>query len=144
MTDLLFVSPPRMTDVLQLLKGAGLPYQDIDASLLAHFFALTRHGETVGIAGVEPHGPDGLLRSLVVRDTSRGSGLGRDLVAEAERRAAESGIETLYLLTDTAAGYFRRFGYQDWPRVAAPPAIRHTREFSALCPDDAAFMRKRL
>lgn len=135
---------PVMEDVVPLLEAAALPRADIDETLLGHFLAVRLDGQVAGIAGLEPCGRDGLLRSLVVRDTHRHSGLGRRLVTEAERRAAGMGIETLYVLTNTAAGYFRRFGYSDCPRDEAPAAIRQTREFSSLCPDDAAFLRKRL
>lgn len=135
---------PAMEEVVPLLDAAALPYADIDEQLLGHFLAFRLDGEVAGIAGLEPCGRDGLLRSLVVRDTHRHSGLGRRLVTEAERRAAGIGIETLYVLTNTAAAFFRRFGYSDSPRDAAPAAIRQTREFSALCPGDTAFLSKRL
>lgn len=138
------VAAPPAAEVRRLLDAAGLPCADIDDGLVAHFFAVRLAGEVAGIAGLEPHGRVGLLRSLVVRDSIRGSGLGTELVAEAERRAGAQGIDTLYLLTDTAADYFRRLGYHDCPRDAAPEAIRHTGEFATLCPDDAAFMCKRL
>lgn len=138
------VTAPPMADVRRLLEAAALPGADIDADMLAHFIAVRLDGETAGIAGLEPHGRVGLLRSLVVRDSIRGAGLGRELVAEAEHRAIAQGIDTLCLLTNTAADYFRRLGYHECPRDAAPEAIRHTEEFAALCPDDAAFMCKRL
>lgn len=144
MSGLAFSPVPSLNEVVRLLDTASLPYDDIDAALLAHFFAVRVDGEVAGIAGLEPHGPHGLLRSLVVRAARRGTGLGRSLVGEAERRASERGIETLFLLTDTAPDYFRRLGFRDCPRDAAPEAIRNTREFSTLCPDDAAFMCKRL
>lgn len=138
------VATPAMDDVVPLLDAAALPSADIDETLLAHFIAVRLDGQVAGIAGLEPCGRDGLLRSLVIQDMHRRSGLGRYLVMEAERRAAGIGIRTLYVLTNTAADFFRRCGYSDWPRDAAPAAIRRTREFSSLCPDDAAFLRKRL
>lgn len=138
------VVAPALEEVRTLLEEAALPFVDIDMAALQHFIAVRVGGQVAGIAGLEPCAPDGLLRSVVVRDASRGAGLGRRLVGEAERRAAALGIETLYLLTDTAADYFRRLGFDDCPRDAAPRAIRNTREFSALCPDTAAFMRKAL
>lgn len=138
------LTTPSIEDVLPLLEAAALPSTDVDEKLLGHFLAVRLDGQVAGIAGLEPCGRDGLLRSLVVRDTHRRSGLGRRLVTEAERRAAGIGIETLYVLTNTAAGFFRLFGYSDCPRDAAPAAIRQTREFSLLCPYDAAFLRKSL
>lgn len=138
------VTAPPMADVRRLLEAAALPAADIDDGLLEHFVAVRLHGAVAGIAGLEPHGRDGLLRSLVVRESIRGTGIGRDLVAEAERRAAALGIEMLYLLTNSATDYFRRLGFHECPRDTAPAAIRNTSEFSTLCPGDAAFMCKRL
>lgn len=135
---------PVMNDVATLLDAAGLPRADIDEAMLANFVAVRRNGRVAGIAGLEPHGRDGLLRSLVVRDPHRRTGLGRVLVDEVERRAAAHGVRTLYLLTSTAADYFRGLGYCDCPRVEAPVAIRETGEFSTLCPEDASFMCTRL
>lgn len=144
MSDPEVLARPPLAAVKGLLDEASLPSSDVDDGLLEHFFAMAERDELVGVAGLEPHGSVGLLRSLVVRSPARRSGIGKALVARLEAYAAAMGIETLYLLTDTAPAYFRRLGYRDCPREAAPGAIRNTREFSALCPDDAAFMCKRL
>lgn len=139
-----FVDAPPVGETLGLLNASSLPVADIDEAMLAHFFALQVDGELVAVAGVEPHGRDGLLRSVAVNGAHRGIGVGRALVAEAERRAAAIGIRNLYLLTDSAPGYFRRLGYDYCDRESAPPSIRRSREFTALCPDDAACLYKRL
>lgn len=138
------VAGPAFDDVKRLLDTAGLPSSDLDESLLQHFLAGRSNGALIGVVGLEPYGRDGLLRSLVIEPAARGTGLGRALVGEVERRALETGIQTLYLLTTTAASYFRRLGYSDCGRDAAPAAVRHSREFSLLCPADATFMRKPL
>ena len=54
--------------------------------------------------------------------------------AEAEGRAA------VYLLTETAAGYFSGLGFRIVERRDVPPAISRTRQFSSLCPDSASCM----
>ena len=56
--------------------------------------------------------------------------------------AAEQGVETLYLLTTTAAQFFARRGYEAVPRSEAPAAIAATAQFSELCPASSTFMRK--
>lgn len=138
------IAEPPLDSVRRLLAGAGLPSSDIDAACLKHFLAGRLNGGLAGIVGLEPHGSEGLIRSLVVRRSQRGAGLGRALLVEAEHRAGSIGVRTLYLLTNTAQSYFHRLGYRDTPRDEAPASIRSTAEFSALCPDDAAFMCKRL
>ena len=83
-----------------------------------------------------------MLRSLAVEPEHRNSGLGISLVSDAETWAAERGVETLYLLTTTAAQFFARLGYEAVPRFEAPAAIAATAQFSGLCPASSTFMRK--
>ncbi|MNR54976.1 acetyltransferase [compost metagenome] len=85
-----------------------------------------------------------LLRSLAVAPEARGSGLGQALVRFAEREAAARHIGRLYLLTNTAAPFFAKLGYQATARETAPPAIRRSAQFSGLCPASASFLSKRL
>ena len=96
----------------------------------------------MGVVGVEVYGSVGLLRSLAVEPSHRKSGLGVSLVSNAETWAAEQGVETLYLLTTTAAQFFARRGYEAVPRSEAPAAIAATAQFSDLCPASSTFMRK--
>lgn len=131
--------------VVALLAAADLPVDDLDDELLAGF--LVARGEAGGLAGVvglQAYGPDGLLRSLVVAPSARGTGLGERLVAAVEERARRHGVRTLYLLTTTAAEYFLRLGYLAGERSAAPPAISATGEFAALCPASATMLVKDL
>jgi amino-acid N-acetyltransferase len=143
MNDPRFKFRPSLNAVTALLDGASLPSSDLDDALLEHFIAAWSGDELVGVVGVEPFGGDGLLRSLAIRDSARGAGLGRALVSAAENHAASLGIASLYLLTNTAAPYFLRLGYRDCPRTSAAESIRNSNEFSSLCPDNAAFMCKR-
>lgn len=53
-------------------------------------------------------------------------------------------MRTLYLLTDTAEAFFERLGYTRVARETVPLGIQQTEEFSSLCPDDAAVMKKEL
>ena len=97
-----------------------------------------------GIVGIELLGEVGLLRSLVVRDGSRGSGMGSELVRRIEAYAQSRGVRDVYLLTTTAQNFFEPLGYRLAVREQAPAAIRSTREFSGICPASSAFMIKRL
>ena len=107
-------------------------------------FVAIGFGSIVGTVAIERFGDVGLLRSLAVRLEYRGTGLGRILVRHAERSALDEGIQSLCLLTTTAAGLFLRQGYERIARDAAPEAIRGSAEFRSLCPDSAVCMLKRL
>jgi amino-acid N-acetyltransferase len=101
-------------------------------------------GTVAGCAAVEPHGSVGLLRSVCVAESERGTGLGRRLVAEAEWLAGAAAIGELYLLTETAAAWFPRLGYEAAERAAAPAELVASPEFAGACPDTAVMFRKRL
>jgi amino-acid N-acetyltransferase len=127
-----------------LLTAHGLPSVDVRSTPAAFYVALDDDDDRVGVGGVEPHGTDGLLRSVVVEPSVRGEGYGGDLCAALEDRARTDGIDTLYLLTTTAAGFFGARGYEPIDRADAPPSIRSTAQFDDLCPATATCMRKRL
>ena len=129
--------------VLGLLADAGLPL-DGAAEAFATGVVAERDGRVVGAAAIEPHGEVGLLRSVVVRASLRGTGLGRGLVAEGERLAVTLGVRDLFLLTETAAAWFPRLGYESLARDTAPPSIAASVEFSVSCVDTAVLMRRRL
>lgn len=126
-----------------LLAANDLPHRDVRTGP-GRFFLARSGGEFVGVGGVETYGPDGLLRSVVVREPYRGRGYGTALCAALEEQARERGVETLYLLTTTAAAFFRRRGYEAIPRERVPPKVRETSEFADLCPASAACMRREI
>lgn len=111
---------------------------------MRHFFYLGSPTSPVGLVGVEFHGPDALLRSLVVLPEHRSRGTGARLVTRAEAYARDQGAAAVYILTTTAEHFFRARGYVTAPRTNAPVGIRETPEFSSLCPASSAFLVKRL
>lgn len=98
----------------------------------------------VGVGGVEVHGTDGLLRSVVVERSMRGKGFGHALCEALEREARADGVDTLYLLTTTAREFFVDRGFEEIDRTDAPAAIRGTSQFADLCPATATCLRKSL
>ena len=74
-----------------------------------------------GIVGLERFGSVALLRSLAVAAELRGTGVGKALVAAAEEYAQTKNVQTLYLLTTTAADFFARLGYAPLPRSRSRP-----------------------
>ena len=129
--------------VSALLKGCGLPADDLGSDSLSCFeLAVDVQGRIVGGAGFDRAGSDALLRSLVVTADWRGRGLGEQLVARREAAAKVAGVGRLFLLTTSAADYFRRLGYHDVPRAEVPAAIAAHAQFRSLCPASAKCLSK--
>lgn len=131
-------------EVEALLTEANLPVADLRACRGLVLLGCREHGRLVSAVGIEAYGNVGLLRSLVVHQRRRNSGLGAKLVSDAEAWAARHGIKTLYLLTTTAPRFFAKHGYLKLSRSEAPEAIASTAQFSDLCPTTSLFMRKAL
>jgi amino-acid N-acetyltransferase len=129
-------------EVTALLAEANLPVADLVTRPSLELLGVREGDRLVGVVGIESCGDVGLLRSLAVAPACRHTGLGSRLALDAEAHAAEKGVETLYLLTTTAADFFARRGYEAVPRSAAPTAIAATPQFRDLCPASSVFMRK--
>lgn len=128
-----------------LLQSNDLPTEDIGRNDTAVFLlAVDDVNNVQGTIGLESYGDCGLLRSLAVIDSARGSGLGRRLLSALEQQAANAGHGELWLLTIDADGFFSRHGYEKAERRDAPSGIASSREFSELCPASACLMRKTL
>jgi amino-acid N-acetyltransferase len=140
------IEPARTSDgpaIEALLEANLLPTDGFELALETAVVA-REEGRVVGCAAVEPYGPVGLLRSVCVAPPLRGLGLGSRLVDRAEAVAAARGIAELFLLTETAANWFARRGYEPGAREAAPAALLGSPEFTVACPVSAALFRKRL
>lgn len=134
---------PSLEAVKMLLMQADLPTDDLDERL-EHFFGAGSGGRLDGVVGLELFAGVALLRSLAVAPEARGRGLGRALVDAAEQHARVNGVRHLFLLTETAEGFFNSLGYGAAERSTAPEEILGTQEFSKLCPASASFMAKEL
>lgn len=134
--------PHDVNDALDLLRRSDLPDKDV-AEHFGHYFVVHEDdGRVVGVAGLEVHGEDGLLRSVAVNADYRGQGLGASLVKAALQRAGRLQLGTVYLLTTDAQDYFERQGFAECPREKAPSAIRESWEFKTGCPSSAIFMKR--
>jgi amino-acid N-acetyltransferase len=134
--------PHDLRGALDLLGRAELTEQDV-AERWGHYFVVREDdGRVVGVAGLEIHGEDGLLRSVAVDAEYRGQGLAASLVEAALERAKRVNLRAVYLLTTGARDYFARRGFADCPREDAPAAVRESWEFRTGCPSTAAFMKR--
>jgi amino-acid N-acetyltransferase len=134
--------PHDLRGALDLLGRAELTDRDVSQGWGHYFVVREDDGRVVGVAGLELHGEDGLLRSVAVDADYRGQGLATALVEAVLERAARVGLGCVYLLTATARDYFARRGFADCARDEAPPAIRESWEFRTGCPSTAAFMKR--
>jgi len=141
------IRPARAADhdeVEALLRRAELPPDGLDEQFGDAYAVAEAEGRIVGAAGMEVHGDAGLLRSVAVDAAWRGRGLGEALTRERLAWAEARGLADVYLLTNTAAGYFPRLGFTSVARERVPEAVRGSLQFSSICPSSAAVMAVRL
>lgn len=141
--DLRPARPEDLTGMLALLEEEGLPTQGVSAGLRSFHVAMS-DDRVVGVAGLEVYGSEGLLRSVAVESGWRGRGVAGRLTDEVLNSAREAGVGTVYLLTETAEGYFDQRGFARIDREAVPEAVRESTEFRELCPASAVAMAIRL
>ncbi|HUG01400.1 MAG TPA: arsenic resistance N-acetyltransferase ArsN2 [Longimicrobiales bacterium] len=125
--------------VIRLLEDSALPTAGVTASL-GGFMVAEEDGSLVGVAGLEVHGMDGVLRSVAVDPTARGAGLGGRLTERVIGVAREAGLRRVYLLTTTAEAYFPRHGFRRIAREDTSPEVRRSVEFREACPASAVAM----
>jgi amino-acid N-acetyltransferase len=107
-------------------------------------YVASRGSAIVGCVAIEIYDGAALLRSLAVSEDERGRGLGVALTAKALEMAARLGAPDVYLLTETAEGFFPRFGFAVEDRAAAPLSVRESVEFRSACPKSAVMMHARV
>lgn len=122
-----------------LLKSSGLPADDLDFNkdLLVGYY---EGDELVGTGGLEIYGSYALLRSLSVKMGIRGQAVGSTIADYLISEAKKRNLKAIYLLTETAHGFFLKKGFVDVPRERVPDEVKRSEEFSKLCPQSAAVM----
>ena len=128
--------------VKSFLRENGLPDLGVEGCVRNFVIAEDEIGSWIGVAGLETHGHNGLLRSVAVRKHSRGKGVGRALVNAVLADASARGFTNVYLLTDDASDYFERLGFRVVDRKDVDDAVKASVEFTEACPDSAIVMRK--
>jgi amino-acid N-acetyltransferase len=140
MTAARCATPRDRPHVERLLRHAGLPLAGV-RDAFAGFFVADAEGAVAGAIGLEWHGPYALLRSAVVEAGWRGRGLGTLLTRAALAEARRGGARAVFLLTETAADFFRRFGFAPVHRANVPEELRRSVEFTIACPASAIAMK---
>jgi N-acetylglutamate synthase-like GNAT family acetyltransferase len=126
------------------LVKAGLPADDVGDPQLSFWRFETHEDVPVGFGGLEFHGSDALLRSVVTLPPLRQLGMGAAMVAALETEACARKCRAIYLLTESEQDFFARLGYAPCARADVPEAVRASRQFVALCPASAAVMVKKV
>jgi amino-acid N-acetyltransferase len=129
--------------IKSMLDSASLPSVDIDKHLL-NFLVLEKSGTLTGTIGMELYGNTALLRSLAIQKDYRNKGHGKELYSALISKAKKKNVNNIYLLTETAEEFFSKRGFQKIARESVPLAIKQTHEYSALCPEGAVCMIKKL
>src|SRR5215203_4183660 len=128
--------------IYHLLESNGLPTDDLGSHINSTLVVRDESGpaRVVGSAALELYNRYALLRSVAVDDTLRGHGMGLKLTQAALDLAQSLGILKVYLLTETASGFFPRFGFHPTSRKDVPHEVLGSVEFTTACPESALVM----
>ena len=115
-----------------LLKSSGLPADDLDykKDLLVGYY---EGNDLVGTGGLEVYGDYALLRSLSVKMGIRGKSVGSSITEFLLSEARKQKLKGIYLLTETAHGFFLKKGFKDVDRKNVPKELEASSEFSHVC-----------
>ncbi|MEE9149908.1 MAG: arsenic resistance N-acetyltransferase ArsN2 [Candidatus Tectomicrobia bacterium] len=131
--------------ILQLVSAVGLPREGIEDTLDYFWVARERERERdtiIGSVGLEVYKDQALLRSLAVTPERHHTGLGSAMVATALSYLTSRQFRAVYLLTTTAASFFRRYDFRHVSRADVPASVQQSVEFRSACPDTATCMAR--
>ncbi len=123
------------------LVNAGLPADDVGDPHLLFWRFETYEDVPVGFGGLELHGEDALLRSVVTLPPLRQVGMGAAIVSALEVEARAHNCRAIYLLTAADRNFFAKLGYASCARADLPQAVRAGSQFAAL-PGAAAMVKR--
>ena len=129
-----------LKEILVLLKRNKLPYNDLKLNGNLFISYHDADGKVIGAGGLEFHHSYALLRSVAVDEGQRGKEFGKEIVKDLLDRAKNKSIKEIYLLTETAHGFFLKRGFVDVARENVPTEIKASSEFASVCPVSAACM----
>lgn len=136
--------PEDLSSVKHLLNAEKLP-TDIIEERKGELWIIEDQSGVVGSGALEFYGADALLRSMVVAGNVKGNGHGSRLVEFLEKTAGRRDVQNIWLLTETAEGFFAKRGYQKVERsIVVNKGILDSSEFTHLCASTAVCMKKTL
>ncbi|GAA5526629.1 GNAT family N-acetyltransferase [Herpetosiphon gulosus] len=123
-----------------LLNTVGL---DNEGLAMAQAYGWWQNANLQAGGALELYGEIGLLRSVAVTPDRQNQGLGAALLAALEQQAQQQGLQTLYLLTTSAAKFFAAHGYQPIERAEADSRLHASVQWGSIC-SSATLMVKHL
>ncbi|MGD2216582.1 MAG: GNAT family N-acetyltransferase [Gemmatimonadales bacterium] len=143
-TRIELAQPSHLPEILALLDECDLPEEGL-ACRPGTLILAARAGESlVGCAALEVYGEHALLRSVAVTAEHRGEGLGDLIVEAALELACWLRVVEVYLLTDTAEGFFAQHSFMPVDRSRVPRAVAGSPGFTTCRCVDATCMARRL
>jgi amino-acid N-acetyltransferase len=121
-----------IAQIKELLRVSHLP--TVGAEKAADRFLVADNGQIIGILGVLYEGEKALLRSFAVSPLYQGKGIGGFLVSAMLHELTAQNIQEVYLLTETAADYFKRIGFGEIARKAMPENLLKESGLDQACP----------
>jgi amino-acid N-acetyltransferase len=137
--EIVAAARPDWHSIRELLLANKLQPTGLEPFITTTLVAVDQ-GAVIGCVALEPYGRLALLRSLAVDPSRQRSGVGTALVTAALEAARRLPVDRVYLLTETAAEYFPRFGFETTTRDTVPEPVRQSVEFTTLCPEGATVM----
>lgn len=143
-TRIELAQPSDLPQILALLDECGLPEAGLACRPGTLILAARDVDRLVGCAALEVCGEHALLRSVAVAANRRGEGLGDRIVEAALELACRLRVVEVYLLTDSAEGFFAHHGFEPVDRSRVPGAVAGSPGFTTCRCVDATCMAKRL
>jgi amino-acid N-acetyltransferase len=130
--------PEEKENVKAILKEANLSTAGVDEHF-SNFMVVERDGCVIGTAGLEIYGDVAILRSVAIIPEFRRQGMGDGLVRAMINFADRRNIKQIYLFTQTAREFFKKFGFKTIQRECIDERCRSSGE-AGLSPASATAM----
>ena len=133
-----------LDEIRTLLRSSGLPSEDVDAAGPQAHWVWRSGSRVVGTVGLDVVASGAVLRSLATHPDFRGQGIATALCDAAEAEAVRRGATSVFLLTESAAGFVERRGYRAIERSTVPAPVAAHRQFATAVCQSAMAMAKSL
>ena len=142
MLDIRPAGPEDLGAIRVLLAVCLLPSQDVKDESIVFFVAESERG-IIGVCGIEQcDDATALLRTLGVMPGYRKQQIGRRLLQRAISHAEDTGVDEMYLVTETAGDYFSSNGFTTHDKKATPDALKASRQLTQRSPASALLMTR--
>jgi amino-acid N-acetyltransferase len=136
--------PVERAGLAAALRRANLRADDLDAPGRRFWRFEDADGIPVGFGGLEIHGKDALMRSIVTLPPVRSRGFGKAIATALETEAAIAGCNRIWLIADKEKRLFEQLGYSGCQPDVVPRSIAATDEFTSRTGKTVIAMTKRL